>query len=263
MSSYDLSPTSRLGGVHMAGVVRRRFLISYPVQPSLLAQFVPPGGELSLYNGMAWVSACFVDLADMRPSFVPRGLGSQFLYLIHRTRARLPYPDGELRESVLVLEPNMNKPLLARLGRASTGVNFRVRDFAFEETVGGWTLRMSDGNTVLFEAGIARTSICDRLPEQSKFEDVKAADDFLLGVAYGGEWNHDSGRLRLLAETHEPWKTYVGACETKRYAFLEALDAAQPQADHVITMTDIPHYFGLRGFDVSCPASDPALAGVS
>ena len=263
MSSYDLSPTTRLGGVHMAGVVRRRFLISYSVEPSLLAPFVPTGGELSLYNGMAWVSACFVDLADMRPSFVPKGLGSQFLYLIHRTRAKLPYPDGELRESVLVLEPNMNKPLLARLGRASTGVNFRVRDFAFEETVGGWSLRMSDGMTVLFEAEIARNTIGDTLPKQSRFENAKAADDFLLGVAYGGEWNRNSGRLRLLAETHEPWKTYVGACETKRYAFLEGLGVAQPRADHVITMTDIPHYFGLRGFDVSCPTKEPAAAGVS
>jgi hypothetical protein len=55
-----------------------------------------------------------------------------------------------------------------------------------------------------------------------------------------------------LAETHDPWTTLVGDCETSRFDFLETLGLEKPQADHVVTMTNIPHYFALRGFDVQC-----------
>src|SRR6267142_2213960 len=102
----NLAPTDRLRGLHMQGVVTRRFLVTYPVPPEALAAAVPPGAELLLHQGLAWVSACFVHIAGMRPSIVPEAFGIQFNYLIHRTLARLPYPDGKLRPSVLVLEAN-------------------------------------------------------------------------------------------------------------------------------------------------------------
>ena len=193
MATYDLDPTTPLSGIHMVGVVRRRFLVSYAVEPSLLSTKVPPGAELSTHNGFAWVSACFVELADMRPSFVPKGLGSGFYYLIHRTRARLPYPDGSLRESVLVLEANMNKPFLALLGRMTTGVQFRVREIAFVEKNDGWELSMMTEGSVLYHARIPRLSIGESLPESSMFESASHADRFLLGVSYGGEWGQIEG----------------------------------------------------------------------
>ena len=188
----------------------------------------------------------------MRPSFVPKGLGSSFYYLIHRTRARLPYPDGSLRESVLVLEANMNKPFLALLGQVTTGVKFRVRDIDLVEEDDGWELSMVDDGSVLYHASIPRSSIGDSLPAESMFENTSHADRFLLGVSYGGEWDKPNARLRLLAETHDPWTTLAAKCDTKRFDFLEKLGARSTEADHVITMTNIPHYFALRGFDVPC-----------
>jgi uncharacterized protein YqjF (DUF2071 family) len=247
---YELDCLKPLTGLHLVGTVTRRFLISYAVDPALLAPRVPPGGELSLAHGKAWVSACFVHIEDMRPAGTPRALGVQFHYLIHRTRARLPYPDGVKRESVLILEPNIDRSLLSCLGRLSAGVRFQVRDVELEESQGGWHLRMSKGGATLFEAEIPR-AFETRPPPASCFATAAEADDFLLGVSYGGEWHHDRERLRLLAETHDPWETLVGTCHTHTNAYLDSLGLTGAQADHVITMTDVPHYFALRGFDVS------------
>jgi len=249
VASYELDCLQPLTGLHLVGTVTRRFLISYAVEPALLAPRVPPGGELSLAHGKAWVSACFVHIDDMRPAGTPKALGMQFHYLIHRTRARLPYPDGVVRESVLILEPNIDRSLLSCLGRLSAGVRFEVREVALEESTDGWRLRMTAGDTVLFDAQIAR-EFETHMPPASLFADPAEADDFLLGVSYGGEWHADRSRLRLLAETHDPWETRVGTCRTHTNAFLESLGLAGGEADHVITMTDIPHYFALRGFDV-------------
>src|SRR5437868_9474493 len=127
VSTYDIAPTKPLSGLHLDGTVTRRFLINYPVPPESLDRFLPPGAELSIWAGSAWVSACFVNIKDMRPSFAPEALGFEFNYLIHRTRARLPYPDGTKRESVLVLEPNINRKLFSSLGQMTAGVRFLSR----------------------------------------------------------------------------------------------------------------------------------------
>ena len=232
----------------MNGVVTRRFLISYPVQPSALSRFLPPDAELSTWQGFAWVSACFVNIRHMRPSLVPAPVGIDFNYLVHRTRARLPYPDGIRRESVLVLEANINSRVFAALGQRLPGVSFRARDIRLLETPDCWRVQMQDDDgTLLYQADIAKVSIGEGLPTHSYFPDLASADAFLLHVSYGAEWHAETRRLQFLAETHDSWRAQAGGCRTHRYAFLEALDGALPQADHVITMTNIPHYFALCG----------------
>jgi uncharacterized protein YqjF (DUF2071 family) len=126
-SLSDLAPTDPLHGLHMKGTVTRRFLVTYPVPPETLVPAVPPGGELVLHAGSAWVSACFVHIAGMRPSVVPEWLGTDFNYLIHRTLARLPYPDGKLRSTVLVLEANINRRVLGVIAAKMTGVSTNDR----------------------------------------------------------------------------------------------------------------------------------------
>lgn len=255
---YDLDPLGPLPGSHLVGTVMRRFLISYAVEPDGLAPYLPPGAELSIARGRAWVSACFVHIGDMRPAGMPAALGVGFRYLIHRTRARLPYPDGAMRESVLVLEPNIDRRSLATLGRLAAGVRFHMRDISLDGTDEGWRLRMIDGATTLLDVTIPRR-FGTRMPTTSTFAAAAEADAFLLGVAYGGEWHPDRSRVRLVAETHEPWTTQVGTCQTETNAFLEVLGVNEPVADHVITMTDIPHYFAVRGMDVETPMPAASL----
>ena len=249
-STYDISPTTPLPGLHLDGVVTRRFLITYPVQPTALARFLPPDADLSTWQGLGWVSACFVNIRHMRPSLVPRPVGIEFNYLVHRTRARVPYPDGVRRESVLVLEANITRGLATALGQRLSGVRFHTRDIRLLETPDYWRVRMrDDAGAVLYQADIAKVSIGDELPTSSRFPDLATADEFLLNVSYGAEWHAQTRRLRLVAETHDAWRALAGNCSTQRYALLESIDdsATAPQADHVITMTNIPHYFALCG----------------
>lgn len=248
--TYDLAPTEPLRGLHMRGTVTRRFLITYPVPPQTLATAVPPGAELSLHRGLAWVSACFVHIAGMRPSFAPRSLGIDFNYLIHRTRARLPYPDGKLRESVLVLEANIDRPLVGLIARKLTGVQFYTRRITLTEHSGAWIVQLTAPAGVLYEAEIYKGSMGTDAGKSSQFAGASEADRFLLGVSFGAQWEPQGSRVRFLAETHDPWQTQVGQCKTKRHAFLESLGVSGVEADHVITMTDIPHYFALRGMSI-------------
>ena len=242
---FDLAPTARLSGIHMVGTVVRRFLISYPVSPDVLSSHLPPGAECATHDGLAWVSACFVRMDDMRPSIFPRFVGMGFNYLIHRTRARLPFPDGKLREAVLVLQPNINRPLLSSCGSLLTGVGFQTREIDFTEDEHTWRIRMLHKGELLYDATIDKSSCSESLSSESRFATAQEADEFLLGVSFGGQWVKGQRNLKLLPETHDPWVTLTCTCITHRNQFLESLGVDVVDADHAITMTQIPHYFGI------------------
>ena len=256
--NFDLDPTTPLAGLHMRGMVTRRFLVSYPVDPVLLTDRLPPGAELSLHDEAAWVSACFVNMKNMRPSVFPRSMGFELNYLIHRTRARLPFPDGKKREAVLVLEPNLDRRVLGWFGARLTGVEFNYRPIRLNETEKSWTLLMKDHEEIVYDAVIPKSSINPDAPASARFSSINSADDFLLGVSFGGQWHAKTNRLRLLAETHDRWNTLMGECKTNSNRFLESLgnEAGSLEADHVISMTDIPHYFAMRGSNVTLPTAE-------
>ena len=173
----------------MIGIVTRRFLVTYPVPPDKLMSAMPPGGDLLLHGGFAGVSACFVHIAGMRPSFAPKLLGTNFNYLIHRTMARLPYPDGKLRSTVLVLEANINRRVLGVIGRKMTGVRFHIRDISLADLSESWIVRMKEGEEVLYEAEIDKRSISVQIQKGSQFSSATEAEQFLLGISFGAQWN--------------------------------------------------------------------------
>jgi uncharacterized protein YqjF (DUF2071 family) len=263
--SFDLPPTEPLRGVHLVGTVARRFLISYPVPPKSLEPFLPPGAELSTWGGSGWVSACYVRMQRLRPSFGPRPIGFNFNYLIHRTRAKLPFPDGQMREAVLILEPNLDSRLATCAARLSTGVPFRRRRIELTESPDVWRLTMHDRGQTLLDVEIPQGSLSPTTPVGSLFRDGAAADQFLLGVSYGGWWNQASRSLSLLAETHEPWETTIGSCRTRANVLVESLCGRSVEADHAITMTNVPHYFAAASTRVELAAESrlaPENAGL-
>lgn len=240
-------------GPHLNGLVTRRFLVDYPVPPSVLQPFLPPGGELALWGGAAWLSACIVNIRHMRPSPLPAFLGAEFNYLVHRTRARLPFPDGRKRDAVLIIEANLDNSLFSVIGRLTSKIRFNTRQIALRETADSWRLMMREkSGEALYDASVPKSSVGGELPPGSLFSSTGQADRFIAGVSYGGQWHPDDGRLRLIPETHSPWKVLVGSSLTRRNAFLEQLcgrDRA-PQADHAILITAVPHHFPIFGVAV-------------
>ncbi len=168
-----------------------------------------------------------------------------FNYLIHRTRARLPFPDGKLRDAVLVLQPNINRKFLSSFGSLLTGVGFRNRQIDFTEDDDIWRIRMISQGELLYDAEILKSSCSESISSDSRFTTAQEADDFLLGVSFGGQWVKGQRNLKLLPETHDPWATLACTCITHKNQFLETLGVDAVDADHVITMTQIPHYFGI------------------
>jgi uncharacterized protein YqjF (DUF2071 family) len=252
---YDISPTEPLRVAHVDALVTRRLLINYPVAPEALVRFLPPGGSLSLYSGYAWVSACIVEMRQMRPSWLarlPSFIGIKQRYFVYRTRASVPFPDGVDRECVLILQSNFSNVLVARSASLIAGLSVSAKHIEVRERSRDVTARMvRDRQAPEYVARVHKRGVqADgaQMPASSLFRTVQEADDFLAGVAYGAEWQPSRGKLLLIPETHEPWEIEICDCETPRSAFLVSLCGQVPQADHAMLIRTVRYDYPLFGY---------------
>ncbi|MEO8286535.1 MAG: DUF2071 domain-containing protein [Chloroflexota bacterium] len=258
---YDIAHNKPLRVPHVDAFVTRRLLVNYPVAAERLTPFLPPGGALSLHAGAAWVSACIVEMEHMRPSLLsalPVRAGIKLKYLVYRTRATVPFPDGIERECVLILETNFNRPIIARAASMLSGLKINYKSIHVRERSDRLSARMAGPGGVTEYGARVEKIAPDTMPAGSLFSGVQEADRFLASVAYGAQWDRAAGSLLLVPETHEPWQIEACSCRTGQSSFLRKLCHSMPLADHAMLIRNVNYDYPMFGYAVRDPGTGPA-----
>lgn len=230
----DLAPTQPLRGLHYRATVEQRVIANHPVPPESLAPLVPADATLWTRDGTAWLSACFVQMAHVRPAGFPAWAGLSFRYLVNRTMVEAPFPDGVRRKAVLVLEAFGDPAVPRVLGRVLGGAPFQPARIRWSREAGRFHVQAEAAGRTVYDAR-SREGF-----RSGRFADLESADQAILGMAWG---SHHDGAWRFFPETHDSWRAHGLAVATKVYAFRDRLGAAA-EADHAIAMEDCPHFFG-------------------
>jgi hypothetical protein len=83
------------------GLIRRRILVNYRVDPSIIKSQLPPRFRPKLHNGSAIAGICLIRLEDIRPRLMPRFLGLSSENAAHRIAVTWDDEAGE-REGVYI-----------------------------------------------------------------------------------------------------------------------------------------------------------------
>jgi hypothetical protein len=86
MMSYR--PTSRMRLPVLQGVIRRRILVNFRVDPGVMQAQLPSRFRPKLHRGHAIAGICLIRLESVRPRFVPRLLGFSSENAAHRVAVR-------------------------------------------------------------------------------------------------------------------------------------------------------------------------------
>src|SRR5205085_2202297 len=116
------------------GVIDRRILVNYHVDPSVLAPLLPAPFRPKVFRGAGMVGICLIRLKRVRPTFLPAWLGISSENAAHRTA--VAWDDGgTVREGVYVRRRDTNSWLNALAGgRLFPGLHHHAR-FTVEEKV--------------------------------------------------------------------------------------------------------------------------------
>jgi len=200
------------------GMIERRILINYKVDPAVLARTLPPPFRPKLYGGYGMVGICLIRLRGVRPRFLPSWLGIASENAAHRTAVEWDN-GGLVHEGVFVRRRDTSSRLNALAGgRVFPGIHSHAR-FTILESDSHFevALRSDDGVTSVSVIGdVART-----LPADSLFQSLPEASAFFQGGSLGYSASPHPRRFQGLELRCHRWEIEPLAVESVRSSFFD------------------------------------------
>jgi hypothetical protein len=200
------------------GVIDRRILVNYHVDPSVLSRLLPAPFRPRLVHGAGMVGICLIRLKQVRPAFWPAWLGISSENAAHRTAVEWD-DGGVVREGVFVRRRDTSSWLNSLAGgRLFPGIHHHAR-FTVQEAAGRWevALRSDDGVTRLSVRG----RLADRLPASSVFGSLEEASAFFQAGSRGYSATTDPSRFQGMELCCRTWRVEPLEVEEVRSSFFE------------------------------------------
>ncbi len=227
------------------GIIDRRILVNFRVNPKILAGFLPKPFRPKLVDGAGMAGVCLIRLKNIRPRFVPALLGSASENAAHRIAVEWD-EDGQTKEGVFIPRRDTSSWLNSLVGgRLFAGVHhhatFQVQE---ERDHCKITLNSDDRHTHLLVEG----HVAQELPPNSIFGSLKNASAFFERGSLGFSATGTPGRFEGLELHSFNWRVQAFAIEKVESTFLEELfPRGSLELDCALLMRGIEHEWHGKG----------------
>jgi hypothetical protein len=205
-------------------------VLTYAFPQELLQPMLPPGLALDRYEDYGFVAIALVETQKLRPSFVPKFLGRDFVLSGYRIFARLGSDSGA-RRGLYILRSDANRRSMVIGGNCFTHYRYQLCQAHCEqrEKLLTWRIATPGG-----EADLAVTADLSSepapLPEDSPFPDLKTARRFAGPLPYTFDYERQTHSIIAIRGVRTAW---------------------QPQPVRV--QVDMPAYFRRQPFRQALP----------
>ena len=185
------------------GVIRRRILVNFRVDPGVMQAQLPPRFRPKLHQGHAIAGICLIRLEAVRPRLVPRFLGLSSENAAHRIAVHWETDAGE-KEGVFIPRRDTGSGMNQLAGgRLFPGEHHRAR-FAVRESPDRIDLAMhsTDGAVSVRLRG----RLGGVLPGSSCFSSLPEASSFFEPGSLGYSVTRETGRLDGIELRTHGWR---------------------------------------------------------
>lgn len=228
------------------GIIDRRVLLNYRVDPAVLQQVLPKPFRPKLYAGYGVGGVCMIRFKQLRPRLVPGFLGLGSENAAHRIAVEWEQ-DGEMREGVFIPRRDTNSWFNKNLGgRFFPGIFQRSR-FEPRETDSSVALRITrtDGGTEIAFSG----QLAEALPSTSIFPSLEEAAGFFSLGATGYSATHTEGHFHGMELHSLNWKVSALAIDEAQSCFFDdeqRFPTGSAELDCALLMRGIEHEWHSR-----------------
>ncbi|HEX4086742.1 MAG TPA: DUF2071 domain-containing protein [Chthoniobacteraceae bacterium] len=226
----------------MTGLIRRRLLINFRVDPEVIQRLLPAGMSPKLHGGHAIAGICLIRLEQIRPKGMPAFVGAASENAAHRIAVEWAENGGERREGVFIPRRDTNSALAVLAGgRIFPGVHHYAR----------FTVK-DDGTNIEFEMASREASAQIRVrareaalfPGGSCFASLADASAFFERGCVGFSVTPDADRLDGLQLCTVDWQVRpldVLEFHSGFFADETKFPKGSVEFDHGLIMRDISH----------------------
>ena len=236
------------------GVIDRRILVNYRVDPIVLARLVPPPFRPKIVRGAGMAGICLIRLRDIRPNFLPAWLGISSENAAHRTAVEWD-DSGSTRNGVYIRRRDTDSWLNSLAGgRLFPGLHHHAK-FTVRETTERFevALQSDDGEMQVSVRG----QLAERLPASSAFRSLTEASEFFQAGSLGYSATPDPARFQGLELQCPNWRIEPLDVLEVRSSFFENESLFPPgsvEFDCALLMRGIEHEWHGQA-DLCCAAA--------
>jgi hypothetical protein len=249
----------------VSGLIRRRILVNFRVDPDIVRRFLPPPFRPKLLGDSAMAGICLIRLEQVRPKSWPFRSGLSSENAAHRVAVLWTDEAGEEREGVYIPRRDTGSRLNHWLGGRSFPGEHHLARFDVRDEHGriDFSMRSADGRAAVDLRGHE----ADVLPESSRFGSLDEASAFFAAGSAGYSATTGGTRLDGLLLATETWSVRpleVEAVHSSFFADESRFPKGSVAFDCALLMRDIPHQWkGLpdlatKGREVCCDAAQGA-----
>ena len=225
----------------MHGIIDRRILVNFRVQPEVVRPLLPPKFRPKLVRGWAIAGICLIRLKDLRPPGLPSAFGLNSENAAHRIAVEWN-EDGVPREGVFVPRRDTSSTLQSWAGGRVFPGPHGLADFKAIEAGGEYHVRMRSRD------GVTRVEILARQtphwPAKSIFRSLGEASRFFETGSVGYSPAGDPGCCEALELRTARWEVEPLHAVVVKSSFFDDRDRFPADSLHfdcVLLMRNIEH----------------------
>jgi len=184
------------------GIIRRRILANFRVDPQVMQLQLPSRFRPKLHNGFAVAGICMIRLDHVRPKMMPEFIGISSENAAHRVAVLWDENDG-IREGVYISRRDTDSQLNTLLGGRIFPGEHHHSLFEVSDNDAAVSIKMQSADQAVTVA--IEGSITQGLPSTSIFSSLAEASSFFEGGSVGYSVTSDADRLDGLRLKTREW----------------------------------------------------------
>ena len=223
------------------GLIRRRILVNFRVDPDVLRPMVPEAFQIKTVKGYGMAGICLIRLEQVRPKSLSGRVGISSDNVAYRVAVRWE-SHGQTHDGVFIPRRDTSSSLQHRLGGRIFPGEYHHSVLTARDEHGRITItcRSTDGRGDVDL--VARES--DLFPASSVFESLDDASTFFEQGAIGYSTSSDAGRLDGLLLRSETWSVSPLVVDLVGSTFFDDPERFPPGSvtrDNALIMRNITH----------------------
>jgi hypothetical protein len=223
------------------GIIDRRILVNYRVDPKVLAAVLPKPFEPKVVNGAGMAGVCLIRLKHIRPRFLPSFLGISSENAAHRFAVQWER-EGQRLQGVFIPRRDTSSRINSAVGGKLFPGNHHHANFSVNEGDGHYQI-LIDSDDRFTHLGV-EGHVASELPQTSVFHSLQEASEFFEQGSLGYSVTDQPGKFDGLELRSFAWKVQPLAIEKVESSFF-ANRALFPEGsvefDSALLMRGIDH----------------------
>lgn len=196
-------------------------VLAYALPAEVLQPFLAPGLVLDTYKDFGFLAIALVHTRDLRPAFIPSGLGISFFLSGYRIFTRYRTRAGKTLRGLRILRSDTNRWPLRFFGNLLTHYNYKLSTWDVRRTEQNYMIQIHTPDRKADLHVEADLSGDAALPEGSPFEDLRDARKFAGPLPFTFDYESETHSIIRVEGVRQQWNPRPVSVTVHRNGFLE------------------------------------------